>query len=117
MTIPGPPPYGTSSTWRWRSVVKSRRSQMRTSRRPRSRARASNDTSRAANAFGKIEIRSTRTGLSLRPRLEPVRQRDTHLPGLAVNVPNDRAQRRHEDLAGWAAHDVHVVGRRAQHLG
>jgi hypothetical protein len=38
-TIPGPPPYGTSSTTRWRSVVNSRRSRTFTSSVPRSIAR------------------------------------------------------------------------------
>ena len=55
MTIPAPPPYGVSSTLRWRSVVCSRGSCTRTSSRPCARARPSSDASSGpAKYSGKI---------------------------------------------------------------
>src|SRR6185436_11957406 len=63
MTIPAPPPYGASSTVRWRSCVKSRRSMMRYSTAPASRAR---DGMLSANGAvknsGKIVMTLTRSG-------------------------------------------------------
>src|SRR5580704_13663081 len=61
-TIPGPPPKGMSSTWRWRSSVWSRRSWAHSSRVPLSSARPTTPTpSGPGKTPGKMVSTSTRT--------------------------------------------------------
>ena len=62
MTMPAPPPYGVSSTVRWRSWVRSRRSCVRTSMRPDWRALPSSDRSSTRRTTGKIVTMSIRMG-------------------------------------------------------
>src|SRR5262249_19095142 len=65
----GPPPYGTSSTTRWRSVVKSRKSRIFTSMRPLATARpmipAANDCSIIAGKI--VTMSKVGTGLAVLP--------------------------------------------------
>src|SRR5664280_1511021 len=56
--MPGPPPYGVSSTLRCGPVAQSRRSCTRTCSRPRSRALPSSETSSARRYSGKIVMTS-----------------------------------------------------------
>src|SRR5213082_264470 len=59
ITMPGPPPNGTSSTWRCRSWVKSRRPCVCTSMTPRSTARPTTPWRKTApNMSGKIVMTS-----------------------------------------------------------
>src|SRR3990172_5543236 len=119
MTMPAPPPYGASSTWRWRSVVKSRRSQTRTSSSPRSRARPITLTSRGRKASGKIVTMSILiqpSGLSL--SLEETRHgMDNDAPGGGIDAHDDGRDRRDENLPPRAVDGEDVVGRRADHFG
>src|SRR5579859_4557220 len=62
MTIPAPPPNGMSSTFRWRSVEKSRRSCTTRERSPRSMALPTTPCSKTTGKRpGKIETTSNRT--------------------------------------------------------
>ena len=72
ITIPAPPPYGVSSTVRWRSRVWSRRSCTRTSSSPEPRALPTSDTSSTSKKAGKIVTTSTRMDSSLGNRVSGV---------------------------------------------
>ena len=62
-TMPSPPPKGRSSTVRWRSWVKARRSWVRRSTRPARAARATTPwVSGLTKKSGKMEMRSMRMG-------------------------------------------------------
>ena len=61
MTMPGPPPYGESSTVRWTSSVQARRSWTPTSSSPLVRALPSSEASSGARYSGKIVTTSMRT--------------------------------------------------------
>src|SRR5690606_33209301 len=63
MTMPGPPPYGVSSTVRCRSWVHSRRSWTWTSRRPARRALPRREMSRTSKYSGKIVMMSSLIGV------------------------------------------------------
>src|SRR6478736_5981224 len=101
MTMPAPPPKGLSSTVRWRSWAKSRRSCTRTSRMPSRRALPMSDRSRGARYSGKIETTSRRmVRRSLVGELEQAGRRvDDDAAGLDVDVGDDLVDERHQGLA------------------
>src|SRR6185436_18682608 len=107
-TIPGPPPKGTSSTTRWRSVVKSRRSWIFTVKIPRSTARP---TTPAASGWsiiaGKIVTISNRILVSraLVQLEQSIRWRDHDALAFRIDDPADFIGQRDEHLAGRTVHD------------
>src|SRR5947209_5758537 len=99
-TIPGPPPYGTSSTTRWRSVVKSRKSRTLTSSVPRSIARPSTPAASGSSimagkivTMSKVIAAASRSG---RVRLQPDL---VHLEQTLGRVDLDPLDRRIDDRA------------------
>src|SRR5262245_41415605 len=102
-TIPGPPPYGTSSTTRWRSVVKSRRSCTFTSSVPRSTARPITPSARGrSNIAGKIVTMSNFIASNLHTppvQLEqPVRRFHDDPPAGPVDLAADLRCKRDQNL-------------------
>src|SRR5690349_20785559 len=69
MTMPGPPPYGVSSTVRCTSDVQVRRSSTEMSSSPAARALPINDRSSGPKYSGKIVMMSTRIGLEIQQAL------------------------------------------------
>src|SRR5919112_6147824 len=65
ITMPGPPPYGVSSTVRCTSDVQARRSYTEISSSPAARALPTSDRSSGPKYSGKIEMMSTRIGLEI----------------------------------------------------
>src|SRR5690606_6555113 len=100
MTIPGPPPYGTSSTTRCRSVVKSRRSCTPTASTPASIPRATTPSaSGASNMRGKIVTMSKRTLVSGVQVQQPLGRVDHDSPRRGIDLHADRRDERHQHLA------------------
>src|SRR5436190_1622196 len=74
ITIPGPPPYASSSVERWRSLAYSRRSHTRTSMSPAFTPRAITPSARKeSNIRGKIVTKSIRNIVDI---LQPLGDRD-----------------------------------------
>src|SRR5213593_1674703 len=93
-TMPPPPPYGTSSILRCRSLAKSRRSCRRTSTRPPSRARLTMlCDSGPSNIAGKAVMMSN--SIQLQQALGGV---DRYAPGDHVDGRADGARGRQKDL-------------------
>src|SRR5690242_14108780 len=97
ITMPGPPPYGVSSTVRCTSCVHRRRSWTATSSTPAERARPMSDRSSGLRYSGKIVTMST---LMCRPsQFEQARWRGQYdPPARDVNGRHDRADERYERL-------------------
>src|SRR5689334_5524529 len=102
-TMPGPPPNGTSSTVRCRSVVKSLRSRTRTSIVPRAIARATTPSaSGAPNIAGKIVTTSIRM---IRIQLDQARRRiDDDSPLAGIDADADLRNQRNLHFARRALH-------------
>src|SRR5215210_3064360 len=100
MTMPGPPPYGASSTVRCTSSVHCRRSCTPTSTSPRSAALPSSDWRSGARYSGKMVTTSTRKTLTVRSQLEQSLRRvhDDETAG-EVDRGHDRGDEGHEQLA------------------
>src|ERR671914_1115350 len=113
ITIPGPPPYGSSSTWRCRSSACSRMSWTRTSRTPDSMA-LPNRLSRSglSKMPGKMVRMSTRTAAGYRgpSGKETLDLPDGDPPGLQVDAGHDVADRGDQDLPVSLSGHPHVVG-------
>ena len=103
ITIPGPPPYGTSSTTRCRSVVKSRRSWTFRSMTPASTPRATTPSASGwSNIRGKIVTMSNFIAdLARRAPIhvqQPCRRVDHDPLGRDVNRHADRGDQGHQNL-------------------
>src|SRR4051794_27189873 len=108
MTMPGPPPYGASSTVRWRSSVQARRSCTAMVTRPRSAALPSSDWRSGARYSGKIVTTSTRKPISeLQEALGRVHD---DLPGGEVDGGDDGAHERDQHLTAVAPADDEQLG-------
>src|SRR5262245_8088444 len=106
ITIPGPPPYGTSSTTRCRSVVKSRRSRTFTSSVPRSIARFRMPAATSGSTIaGKIVTMSTVIQFKQSIR------RFNHDPlGADVDRRADVRRQRNQNLAALTVDDQAAAG-------
>src|SRR5258705_4811531 len=132
ITMPGPPPYGLSSTVRCTSWVQSRRSCTSTRRWPVASARPTSDSSNGARYSGKIVTTSTFTNTSFDSRrnlyVEKTVRRiqydlaagDVHFghdgpyerdqPGTAIQQPHDKQITRGRVIDAQHLTEVFAVG-------
>src|SRR6185436_1185311 len=124
ITIPGPPPYGTSSTLRCRSVVKSRRSWIFTSSNPRSTPRPITPSAMPASTIrGKIVTISNLTlsflALSRARAIhveQTLRGRDPNPLPLDVDLDANLNGQRNQHLAARALDFKHAARGTTDHL-
>src|SRR5436305_76355 len=116
MTIPGPPPYGLSSTVRCTSLVHRRRSCTATWTTPASRALPIRDSSNGARYSGKIVTTSILTAVPASQVQQPFRRRQYDSAGVQVDRRDDRADERDQrpTAVGPAQHQQ-VGGRPVLH--
>ena len=126
ITIPGPPPYGTSSTLRCRSVVNSRRSCTFTSSNPRSMPRPTTPSARPASTIrGKIVTMSNFIDLVRVVRIarrapaihleQSLRRRDPNPLPLDVDLDANLGGQRNQHLAARPLDHQQAARRAAIH--